>query len=428
MYKASIITIYLILAISNVFAQSGEAIDPDNAQPEFVGGNYAMYKFLGENTVYPEEVRKAGIQGKVLVSFVVNKDGSINQDSVKVFKGLHPRLDLEAVEVVKKMPKWKPGTQNGDLVIVRMLVSVYFRLDSPNINISGKLLSKESSEPVQRANLIALPSGARAFSTNDGSFKFTLPNKDSIITIQHLGYKCVAIPVSNIKDSIYLEPRTVLLPKVNVYNYENGIQFGGSGTLDSEQFGFHARYQPDLRLFIQDFAVAIANDSSYTQETPKTWAYFTISKQGIVENVEILPTGSLLEQVIKDFLKSTDNSWTPASYAGVTFDERFRLPITFDATFTEVNEPASFDGGVEGFLQYVNTNLKYPTDALHQKKQGQIFVQFDVEKDGSIEEVQVVKGLSCTCDEEAIRLVETGNSKRCQNSSEGYSKDLFRLN
>lgn len=95
--------------------------------PEFPGGQAALFKFLSENTKYPQEAVKKGIQGRVICQFVVEKDGSISNVEV-VRSGGHRLLDQEAVRVISIMPKWKPGTQRGKPIRVKYTVPVNFRL------------------------------------------------------------------------------------------------------------------------------------------------------------------------------------------------------------------------------------------------------------------------------------------------------------
>jgi tonB family C-terminal domain len=94
--------------------------------PIFPGGDAAMMKYLSENVKYPALAIKAQEQGRVVVSFTVEKDGAISD--VKVARSVTPSLDAEAVRVVKAMPKWTPGKQGGQLVRVRYNVPVSFRL------------------------------------------------------------------------------------------------------------------------------------------------------------------------------------------------------------------------------------------------------------------------------------------------------------
>ena len=94
--------------------------------PQYPGGQIAMLKYLMENIKYPEQAMKEGIQGRVTVRFIVEKDGSISD--VRPILSVHPLLNKEAVRVVESMPKWTPGKQNGKPVRVRFNVPVMFKL------------------------------------------------------------------------------------------------------------------------------------------------------------------------------------------------------------------------------------------------------------------------------------------------------------
>ena len=94
--------------------------------PEFPGGMAECMKFLSKNIKYPPSSAENGIQGRVIVQFVVNQDGSI-VDPV-VVRGVDSHLDKEALRVIQMMPKWKPGKQRGKAVRVKYTVPVMFRL------------------------------------------------------------------------------------------------------------------------------------------------------------------------------------------------------------------------------------------------------------------------------------------------------------
>lgn len=94
--------------------------------PEFPGGMAECLKFLGKNIKYPTIAQENGVQGRVIVQFVVNQDGSI-VDPV-VVRSVDPYLDKEALRVIKTMPKWKPGKQRGKAVRVKYTVPVTFKL------------------------------------------------------------------------------------------------------------------------------------------------------------------------------------------------------------------------------------------------------------------------------------------------------------
>ena len=107
-------------------AEPEGAFDVVEQMPEFPGGAAGMMKFIAENVKYPEEAYSKGIEGRVLVQFIIEKDGSVT--NVKVIKKVNDALDAEAVRVVKAMPKWKPGKQNGREVRVKYTIPVSFRL------------------------------------------------------------------------------------------------------------------------------------------------------------------------------------------------------------------------------------------------------------------------------------------------------------
>ena len=96
-------------------------------KPVFPGGQKALMEFLKSNLVYPKAARDSSIQGRVMVKFTVEKDGSITD--VEVVRGVHPALDEEAVRVVSMMPKWKPGTQMGDTVRTKFTLPVLFKIN-----------------------------------------------------------------------------------------------------------------------------------------------------------------------------------------------------------------------------------------------------------------------------------------------------------
>ncbi len=96
------------------------------SMPEFPGGTQALLQYLRKNVKYPESMVELGIQGRVVVQFVVDKDGSI-VDS-EVINHIHPDLDLEALRVVRSMPRWKPGEQRGKPVRVKFTLPIPFKL------------------------------------------------------------------------------------------------------------------------------------------------------------------------------------------------------------------------------------------------------------------------------------------------------------
>ena len=94
--------------------------------PQFPGGEQALMTWLSQNLVYPRFAQENGLQGRVLIQFVVNKDGSIVEPSF--FRSVHPILDAEAMRVTLNMPKWSPGKKDGKPVRVRFTMPINFKL------------------------------------------------------------------------------------------------------------------------------------------------------------------------------------------------------------------------------------------------------------------------------------------------------------
>lgn len=103
-----------------------KVFDVVEQMPSFPGGPSALMEWLSNNVKYPVVAQENGVQGRVVVSFVVERDGSITD--VKVVRGVDPSLDKEASRVVRAMPRWIPGKQNGSAVRVKYNVPVAFRL------------------------------------------------------------------------------------------------------------------------------------------------------------------------------------------------------------------------------------------------------------------------------------------------------------
>ena len=107
-------------------SDEGEIFEVVEQNPAFPGGDKALMQYLTKNLKYPASAQENGIQGRVLVQFVVNKDGSIVDP--KVLRSVDPALDKEAMRVVSAMPKWQPGKQRGKTVRVKFTLPVTFRL------------------------------------------------------------------------------------------------------------------------------------------------------------------------------------------------------------------------------------------------------------------------------------------------------------
>lgn len=125
-YIFSLICFLFMMALPmNAQSESSTKVyDEVDEMPSFPGGLNGLITFLSQNMVYPVTAQENGVQGRVIVSFVVETDGSITD--VKVARSVDPSLDREAMRVVKAMPKWTPGKKDGKPVRVKYTVPMVF--------------------------------------------------------------------------------------------------------------------------------------------------------------------------------------------------------------------------------------------------------------------------------------------------------------
>ena len=105
----------------------GEVFQVVEEMPEFPGGMGECMKWLGQNIKYPAEAKEKGVEGRVVVQFVLEKEGTIV--NAKIARGVDPELDAEALRVVNQSPKWKPGKQKGEAVRVKYTLPIKFKLN-----------------------------------------------------------------------------------------------------------------------------------------------------------------------------------------------------------------------------------------------------------------------------------------------------------
>lgn len=136
MKKVLFVLALLLSAHTAIHAQSNQnternasdekIFDVVEQPPSFPGGQAALMSYLSKNVKYPEEALKDNVQGRVIVGFIVEKDGSVS--NAKIIRGVDSALDKEAIRIVMSMPKWTPGRQNGRNVRTKYNVPVNFKL------------------------------------------------------------------------------------------------------------------------------------------------------------------------------------------------------------------------------------------------------------------------------------------------------------
>ena len=360
--------------------------------PEFPGGMEAMMKFVASNIQYPQDAIDEGLEGRIMVSFVVEKDGLVS--NVKVLKGVCESIDEEAARVVRGMPKWKPGMKDGKPVRVSYQIPIVFKLGQLNNEhkTTVKTIIAGDDEHSCKASTATYPD-------NPAEDKMQ-PDKDGVYQI--------------VEQMPEFPGGTDALMKYVVSNIkypQDAIDEGKSG-----------------RVFVS----------------------FIVERDGYVSNVKVKK--GICESIDKEAVRviSSMPRWYAGMHKGEPVRVSYMMPIKFEArdltgdsetdaamvrmedenghsyhidrsvettktkmqpdkngVYQIVEEMPSFPGGEQALIDYVSKNVVYPQEARDKEISGRVFVSFVVEKDGSVNEVKVMRGIGGGCDEEAVRVIKS---------------------
>ena len=214
--KAATVTMNVVEDEQN--ATDDKVFDVVENMPEFNGGMGALMQYLSDNIRYPEE---KDIQGRVIVRFVVGKDGSIS--NAQVVKSVHPSFDAEALRIINNMPKWIPGTQNGKPVNVKYVVPINFKSSNANSatkeepNAVGSFVTNEGNgnlkelqlrENDKKASKIVVAKGISLFGVDGQDIDIYVDGKlveqDKIGTINSENIERIEINKGDTRKSIHV--------------------------------------------------------------------------------------------------------------------------------------------------------------------------------------------------------------------------------
>lgn len=322
-------------------------------QPQFPGGIEAMMQFLKENIHYPKEAHEKGIQGRVIVNFVIMKDGSI--DTVNVVRGVDPLLDAEAVRVVEAMPKWEPGMQRGQAVKVRYTLPIVFRLNESKLTQEERADFQKEMENFEKAGF---PGGNQAF------MKYLAENVRYPVIAQENGIQGLVSAVFNVDSK----------GKVSFVRFEKGV----NASLDAE-----------VKRVIEnmpDWTPAKLNGEA-TGMTTGTHFLFRLQGDGVESYNGPVPEDAV---VVVGYANKKASEGTKEEDKDV---------------FVVVDEQPEFPGGPTAMLEWLRNNITLP-DVPESGLGGRVIVNFIVEKDGSVGDVEIVRGVDPSIDKDAVRTVK----------------------
>lgn len=323
------------------------------ADPEFPGGMGELMKFLKNNIRYPAICQQQGIQGRVIVQFVVNTDGSITDATV--VKSVHPHLDREAIRVINAMPKWTPGRQRGEAVRVRFTLPVNFRL-AKETKFKATIVN-ENNEAIQGwvEKLPQFPEGEQAMRLwikenmkyPNGALKYGKEGSVTVSFVVNTDGSRSKYKITDSTDPVFNGEALRLIRSMP--KWEPAIQNGKPVRVES-------RVNVPFSLFP---STPKATESKTQTQTTKT--------------------------------KGTDN---------VT-----EISDKDEEIFSVVEKGPEFPGGMAELMKFLSKNVRYPAICQKQGIQGKVIVQFVVNTDGSITDARVTESVNPHLDKEALRVV-----------------------
>jgi TonB family protein len=433
---------YITLLLSAVlicldgFAQSKDSVY--RFVETFPEPGFDINQFLSKNIQYPQAARYAGIAGRVVTTFIITETGDI--DSINIANPIHPLLAAEAVRVIKKMPKWKPGrNETGRPVKVFFTFPIKFSLDGVRVKrpptvlpISGPVYTEPDTMPVPPEDLLNffgenawLPEDVQSSGVNGEMIVRFIVNKqgelDSFRMQQFLHptfdamvmyildymppwkpgmkdgqpantYQTLAVKLNNGRISVKTIPPPISGP---IYTYVDQMPEPGY----------------DVNQYISS-ALLSTSDSSYFGLQGKVVLRFIITQSGSIDSVSVIK--SLSPAIDQAIVYTAQNmpKWKPGTKDGVPVNVYYTIPVPIKIQTAEQKEDSVRftpdtppDPGYD-VPQYLAEKGQYPPNARENNITGRVEVRFIVDETGNISNIEVVKSVHPELDAEMVRLVK----------------------
>jgi TonB family protein len=413
---------------------------PLNQMPEFPGGMDSLAAWLRGHIQYPVLARKRGIQGAVNIGFAVDTDGSIINVKALSNPPLGFGCDEEAVRVAQSMPKWRPAIRNGFPVRVYFNQPIQFSLSDQPLSVEDSIPNNLISR--SEVQMPVFPGGKKALSAwlhahmqypakarKDGIqgivlLRFLVRTDGSLTDLKALnspplGGECDREAIRFAKSMPKWIPGKQHGVPVQVF-FNLPIQFSLSREPgDKSYFSPTIEIGPSVNQ-LPEFPGGEEALESWVDEHVHYPAFasqqgiqgtsliqFTVQGDGSITDVKPLNyVGGGCDEAAIDVVQNMPK-WIPGRIDSIPVPVFFTLPIKFTSPLDSTPEP-EFPGGMEALGAWVHDHISYPALARKTGIQGPVFVQFTVDTDGSIKDVNELTKLPLGggCDEEAIHAVQ----------------------
>lgn len=354
LFLALLLTLPLITMAQNGEQEGVKSSEVSQQLPSFPGGDQQLFKFIAANFKYPYIAEKEEIQGRVMVQFNVMPDGTITD--VEVAESIHPSLDKEAIRVVKSMQRWIPGKdKDGKPVKVPFTMPVTFKL--PNRFYSVK---------THQLHMMA----------HFGQGESTINEKQSA-------------PIKIVGAFMRQHPEDTLVIK--------GYTRMGLSTKQSQKLS-EARAKAVKMELVKRYGIdanhIIANGMGATKDIASS-----------MDATKVFDSIDALNDVVLFYLYEKNNSTNQVDANKQKEDDAERDIVI--AQYDAIPPTPCFPDGPQAMSQYITDHLQYPESAKKDSIQGNVYVSFNVENEGTLTDIKVIRSVSPELDNEACRLVNS---------------------
>jgi len=193
----TVFTVVIIVAMSQhkVLAQEFHG---NNTPPAYKGGNKALKEFINKSLIYPDSIKKAGISGTVVVSMLINEDGTT--EDVKLMRGIHEVCDAEAVRVARLLQDWEATERWGKPSSCHVLLPIEFSSEynhmvDQSVIVTGVITDKSTGKPVEGILILIKGTNTGTLSSADGRYKLETPGENFELEITSSGYVTKTEPI-----------------------------------------------------------------------------------------------------------------------------------------------------------------------------------------------------------------------------------------
>jgi TonB family protein len=433
--------------------KEGDAYVMVDEMPKFPGGDGELLRFISVNTRYPKEAKDQNIQGRVIIRFKVNADGTVSD--AKVLKGVNNYLDEEALRVVSSVPKFTPGKLNGVDVPVWYMIPITFTLGGdPAKRTSRFEIIDGDTVYLSTSSMPSFPGGSEAlnsfksknikFSTKVKSMgiegtvlvRFIIEKDGSVTNIRVINGVSPVLDAEAIRVTKKMPRWQPGMEKMKPVRFLSMTNYDFLTTPKKPviaEEGAPFVVVEEMPMFPGGDAELLAwigKNTNYPENAKKNGiegrviVRFCVTDVGGIDRVSILKgVDTELDNEAVRVVKSLP-AFKPGKQGGKPVNVWYMVPITFGlvkpaetsvpktsvkpqpALPAGYDNPPVFRGGEKAMYKFINSKLVYPQSARESLVSGKVIVRFAIDALGSVGDVSVVNGINKELDAEAIRVIK----------------------